>query len=43
MRERILKLEAEPLGGTPDEMRDMIEKSTKTWAPVVDAAHIQID
>jgi tripartite-type tricarboxylate transporter receptor subunit TctC len=43
MRERILKLEAEPLGGTPDEMRAMIEESTRTWAPVVEAAHIQID
>jgi tripartite-type tricarboxylate transporter receptor subunit TctC len=43
MRARILKLEAEPLGGTPDEMRAMIEESLKTWAPVVEAAHISID
>src|SRR5690348_7362646 len=43
MRARIQKLEAEPLGGTPDEMRAMIEDSTRTWAPVVEAAHIQID
>ena len=43
MRERILKLEAEPLGGTPDEMRALIEESTRTWTPVVEAAHIQID
>jgi tripartite-type tricarboxylate transporter receptor subunit TctC len=43
MRARIQKLEAEPLGGTPDEMRAMIEESLKTWAPVVEAAHIQID
>jgi len=43
MRARILHLEAEPLGGTPDEMRTMIEESLKTWAPVVEAAHISID
>jgi tripartite-type tricarboxylate transporter receptor subunit TctC len=43
MRARILKLEADPLGGTPDEMRAMIEESLKTWAPVVEAAHISID
>ncbi len=43
MRARILRLEAEPLGNTPDEMRAMIEESTKTWAPVVEAAHITID
>jgi tripartite-type tricarboxylate transporter receptor subunit TctC len=40
---RILRLEAQPLGNTPDEMRSMIEESTKTWAPVVEAAHITID
>jgi len=43
MRARILALEAEPLGGTPDEMRAMIEESLKTWGPVVEAAHISID
>jgi tripartite-type tricarboxylate transporter receptor subunit TctC len=43
MRARILRLEAEPLGNTPEEMRAMIEESTKTWAPVVEAAHITID
>jgi tripartite-type tricarboxylate transporter receptor subunit TctC len=43
MHARILKLEAEPLGGTPAEMRKMIEQSLKTWAPVVEAAKISID
>src|SRR5262249_30643195 len=43
MRARILALEAEPLGGPPAQMREMIEESTKTWAPVVEAAHISID
>ena len=43
MRARILHLEADPLGGTPAEMREMIEESLKTWAPVVEAAKISID
>jgi tripartite-type tricarboxylate transporter receptor subunit TctC len=43
IRDRILKLEAEPLGSTPDEMRAIIEESTRTWAPVIEAAHITID
>jgi len=43
IRARILKLEAEPLGSTPDEMRAIIDESTKTWAPVIEAAHITID
>ena len=43
MRARILALEAEPLGGPPAQMRTMIEESTKTWGPVVEAAHIAID
>jgi tripartite-type tricarboxylate transporter receptor subunit TctC len=43
MRARILKLEAEPLGNSPDEMRDMIKRSLETWAPVVEAAKISVD
>jgi tripartite-type tricarboxylate transporter receptor subunit TctC len=43
IRARILKLEAEPLGSTPAEMRAIIDESTKTWAPVIEAAHITID
>ena len=43
MRARIQRLEAEPLGGTPAQMRDMIEESLKTWSPVVEAAKISID
>jgi len=43
MRERILKLEAEPLGTTPERMRQMIQESTDIWGPVVKAANIQID
>jgi tripartite-type tricarboxylate transporter receptor subunit TctC len=43
LRERILKLEAEPLGSTPDQMRDMIGASLRQWGPVVKAANITID
>jgi tripartite-type tricarboxylate transporter receptor subunit TctC len=43
LRERILKLEAEPLGSTPEQMRDMIAVSLHTWGPVVEAAKITID
>jgi tripartite-type tricarboxylate transporter receptor subunit TctC len=43
MQERILKLEANPLGTTPERMREMIQDSTDTWGPVVKAANIAID
>lgn len=43
MRARILALEAEPLGNSPDQMRDMIQKSLETWGPVVKAAKISVD
>jgi tripartite-type tricarboxylate transporter receptor subunit TctC len=43
MQERILKLEATPLGTTPERMREMIQESTDIWGPVVKAANISID
>jgi tripartite-type tricarboxylate transporter receptor subunit TctC len=43
MRARILALEAEPLGSTPGEMRDIIRHSLETWGPVVEAAKIVVD
>jgi tripartite-type tricarboxylate transporter receptor subunit TctC len=43
MHQRILKLEANPLGTTPERMREMIQESTNIWAPVVKAANISID
>jgi tripartite-type tricarboxylate transporter receptor subunit TctC len=43
MRARILALEAEPLGSTPDQMREMIKQSLATWGPVVEAARITVD
>jgi tripartite-type tricarboxylate transporter receptor subunit TctC len=43
LRARILALEAEPRGTTPDEMRELIKQSLATWGPVVEAAHISVD
>jgi tripartite-type tricarboxylate transporter receptor subunit TctC len=43
MRARILALEAEPLGSTPDQMRELIQLSLATWAPVVEAAKITVE
>ncbi len=43
LKARILALEAEPLGSTPDEMRDMIRQSLATWGAVVEAAKIVVD
>jgi tripartite-type tricarboxylate transporter receptor subunit TctC len=43
LRKRILSLEAEPLGNSPDEMRKMIELSTQHWSPVIEAAKLNID
>ena len=36
-------LEAEPLGNTPEQMREMIQQSLETWGPVVEAAKISVD
>jgi tripartite-type tricarboxylate transporter receptor subunit TctC len=43
LRKRILALEAEPLGNSPDAMRKMIDASTQHWSPVIEAAKITID
>ncbi|MPZ40210.1 MAG: tripartite tricarboxylate transporter substrate binding protein [Rhizobiales bacterium] len=43
VRKRILALEAEPLGNSPEGMRKMIAASTQHWAPVIEAAKITID
>jgi tripartite-type tricarboxylate transporter receptor subunit TctC len=43
MQARIRKLEADPLGNTPEQMRDMIKQSLDTWEPVVKAAHISVE
>jgi tripartite-type tricarboxylate transporter receptor subunit TctC len=43
LRARILSLEAEPLGNTPEQMREMIRASEQQWGPVVTAAKISVD
>ena len=43
MQEKIRKLLADPLGSTPEQMRDMIKQSLDTWEPVIKAAKISID
>ncbi|HEU5275264.1 MAG TPA: tripartite tricarboxylate transporter substrate binding protein [Xanthobacteraceae bacterium] len=43
MRARILALEAEPLGSTPEQMRELIKKSLATWGPVIEAAKITVE
>jgi tripartite-type tricarboxylate transporter receptor subunit TctC len=43
LRARILALEAEPLGSTPDEMRAIVKASTERWGPVVEAAKIVVE
>lgn len=40
---KIQRLEADPLGSTPEQMRDMIQQSLETWGPVVKARNIAID
>src|SRR5262245_19247402 len=43
LKARILALEAEPLGSTPDQMRHLIRQSLETWGPVVEAAKISVE
>ena len=43
LRARIVALEAEPLGNTPDAMRGMIRLSELLWGPVATAAKISVD
>ena len=43
LRQRILALEAEPLGSTPEQMREIIKSSTQLWGPVVEAAKIVVE
>jgi tripartite-type tricarboxylate transporter receptor subunit TctC len=43
LQARIRKLEANPLGSTPEQMRELIRQSLETWAPVVKARNISVD
>jgi tripartite-type tricarboxylate transporter receptor subunit TctC len=40
---RIQRLEADPLGSTPEQMRELIQQSLQTWEPVVKARNISVD
>jgi tripartite-type tricarboxylate transporter receptor subunit TctC len=43
LKARILRLEADPLGSTPEQMRDLTQQSLKVWEPVVKARNIAVD
>jgi tripartite-type tricarboxylate transporter receptor subunit TctC len=38
--ERIRGLQAEPLGSSPEEMRELIRQSEQRWSPIIQAAGI---
>ena len=40
---RILALDVEPRGTTPDGMRDLIRRSAERWAPLIQAAKITVE
>ena len=41
--DRIRALQAEPMGSTPEEMRELIKQSADRWGPIISAAKITID
>jgi tripartite-type tricarboxylate transporter receptor subunit TctC len=41
--DRIKGLMAEPLGSTPDEMRDLIGQSAAQWSPIITSAKITVE
>jgi tripartite-type tricarboxylate transporter receptor subunit TctC len=43
VKARITGLQIEPLGSTPDQMRELIRQSAQRWTPVIEAAKITID
>ena len=43
MQQKILKLEAIPVGSTPEQMRKIIQESLDVWGPVVQARKISVD
>ncbi len=43
VQERIRGLQAMPFGSTPEQMRDLIQRSFEQWGPVIEAAHITLD
>jgi tripartite-type tricarboxylate transporter receptor subunit TctC len=43
VKARFSALEIEPLGTTPEQMRDMIDRATEQWGRVIAAAKISLD
>jgi tripartite-type tricarboxylate transporter receptor subunit TctC len=43
VRGRIIALEVEPFGSTPEQMRELIRQSAERWTPVIEAAKITIE
>jgi tripartite-type tricarboxylate transporter receptor subunit TctC len=43
LRRRILDMQAEPVGSTPEQMLAMMRRDAKRWAPVITAAKISAD
>jgi tripartite-type tricarboxylate transporter receptor subunit TctC len=43
LQARIQKLQADPLGSTPEQMRELTRQSLATWEPVVKARKISVD
>jgi tripartite-type tricarboxylate transporter receptor subunit TctC len=43
LRTRLVELQAEPVGSTPEQMAQVIIQDTERWANVIRAAHIGID
>jgi tripartite-type tricarboxylate transporter receptor subunit TctC len=43
MRERLVKIGYEPIGGAPDAFSKHIEAETKKWGPVIKQSGLQIN
>jgi tripartite-type tricarboxylate transporter receptor subunit TctC len=43
VRERLLALQAIPVGSTPDQMQAAIQKDIDRWAPVIREATISVN
>jgi tripartite-type tricarboxylate transporter receptor subunit TctC len=43
MRDRMIALGYEPVGGPPEKFGDLIRSEIAKWAPVVKAANVRID
>jgi tripartite-type tricarboxylate transporter receptor subunit TctC len=43
MKSMLVKLGAQPRGGTPQDLADHIQNELKKWAPIVRALNLQVD